>query len=151
MEIVARGGRRLVIVPDHDIRQRRAARIRHRVGKRDLATRLKNQAGREIGVDTGTVRSTAAATTDVGAKFILGRELIVRQEVFLRPGQTVRLSKGLSSEARAIAVVAAFREYQAARWRAVEAVPMRSVTNDESSLPIQIRVSARDIKFANAR
>ena len=50
---------------------------------------------------------------------VLGPELISREEFVLRPGETKPLTKPLSPDTKFIGVMAAFRELESARWRAV--------------------------------
>lgn len=49
----------------------------------------------------------------------LGAELVGRDELIFRPGDTKPITKTLSPDTRFIGVVAAFRELERARWRAV--------------------------------
>ncbi|MEY4561434.1 MAG: hypothetical protein RLZZ618_711 [Pseudomonadota bacterium] len=48
---------------------------------------------------------------------VLGPELISREEATLRPGDVKAINKQLSSDAKFIGVVGAFRELERARWR----------------------------------
>jgi type VI secretion system protein VasD len=50
---------------------------------------------------------------------VLGAELVGREEMVLRPGETKPLSKPLSPDTKFIGVMVAFRELERARWRAV--------------------------------
>ena len=50
---------------------------------------------------------------------VLAAELVSREEFVLRPGETKPLNKPLAPETRFIGVMAAFRELERARWRAV--------------------------------
>jgi type VI secretion system protein VasD len=50
---------------------------------------------------------------------VLGAELVSREEFVLRPGETKPLTKPLSPDTKFIGVMAAFRELERARWRAV--------------------------------
>lgn len=50
---------------------------------------------------------------------VLGAELVSREELVLRPGETKPLGKPLSPDTKFIGVMAAFRELERARWRAV--------------------------------
>ena len=50
---------------------------------------------------------------------VLAAELVSRDEFVLRPGETRPLHKALAPETRFIGVMAAFRELERARWRAV--------------------------------
>lgn len=50
---------------------------------------------------------------------VLAAELVSREEFVLRPGETRPINKPLSPDTRFIGVMAAFRELERARWRAV--------------------------------
>jgi type VI secretion system protein VasD len=50
---------------------------------------------------------------------VLAAELVSREEFTLRPGETKPLTKPLSPDTKFIGVMAAFRELERARWRAV--------------------------------
>lgn len=52
----------------------------------------------------------------------LGPELVSRDEMVLRPGEKKSMVKTLSPETKAIGVMAAYRDLERARWRAVVAV-----------------------------
>jgi type VI secretion system protein VasD len=52
----------------------------------------------------------------------LGAELVQREEVLLRPGETRKLDLTLPPDAKAIGVMAAFRDLDRARWREVRPV-----------------------------
>lgn len=49
----------------------------------------------------------------------LAAELVSREEFVLRPGESKPINKPLSPDTRFIGVMAAFRELERARWRAV--------------------------------
>jgi type VI secretion system protein VasD len=50
---------------------------------------------------------------------VLAAELVSREEFVLRPGESKPISKPLSPDTKFIGVMAAFRELERARWRAV--------------------------------
>ncbi len=52
----------------------------------------------------------------------LGAELVQREEMLLRPGESRKLNMTLPADARALAFMAAFRDLDRARWREVRAV-----------------------------
>jgi type VI secretion system protein VasD len=52
----------------------------------------------------------------------LGAELVQREEVLLRPGESRKLDFTLPADAKAIGVMAAFRDLDRARWREVRPV-----------------------------
>ncbi len=52
----------------------------------------------------------------------LGAELVQREEVLLRPGESKKLDLVLPADAKAIGVMAAFRDLDHAHWREVRAV-----------------------------
>lgn len=73
----------------------------------------------------------------------LGNDLISREELFLRPGQTIRLTKELTPDVRSIAVFAAFREFGGATWRALDTAPETS----GAPAPVRIEVGAREVRL----
>ncbi|RZI93292.1 MAG: type VI secretion system lipoprotein TssJ [Variovorax sp.] len=52
----------------------------------------------------------------------LGAEMVQREEMLLRPGDSKKLSMTLPADAKAIAVLAAYRDLERARWREVRAI-----------------------------
>jgi type VI secretion system protein VasD len=74
----------------------------------------------------------------------LGAELVQREEVLLRPGESRKLDLTLPADAKAIAVMAAFRDLDRARWREVRAVtPGQPQTLNVSFGARQIRIDAK--------
>lgn len=69
----------------------------------------------------------------------LGAELVQREEVLLRPGESRVVEMTLSPDARAIAVMAAFRDLDRARWREVRALDVGKPLN------ATVRLGARQI------
>lgn len=71
----------------------------------------------------------------------LGAELVQREEMLLRPGESKKIEMTLPPEAKAIAVMAAYRDIDRARWREVKAI--------EPGKPLVMTVSlgARQIKI----
>jgi len=64
----------------------------------------------------------------------LGAELLSREEFVLRPDDVKAVNKTLSSEAKYIGVVAAFRDLERARWRVAAPV----VANKTNTMKIKI-------------
>lgn len=50
---------------------------------------------------------------------VLGADMVSRDEFVLRPGESKSINKPLSPDTKFVAVMAAFRELERARWRAV--------------------------------
>jgi len=74
----------------------------------------------------------------------LGAELVQREEMLLRPGESRKLDLTLPADAKSIAVMAAFRDLDRARWR--EVVPV--TTGKPQTLTVnfgarQIRINAK--------
>lgn len=71
----------------------------------------------------------------------LGAEMILREEALLRPGERKQLTFTLPADAKAIGVMAAFRDLDRARWREVRAV--------EAGKPLTLTVNfgARQIRI----
>ncbi len=59
----------------------------------------------------------------------LGGELVQREEALLRPGDQKTLALKLGPEVKAIAVMAAFRDLERSRWRAVHMVEVGKATD----------------------
>ena len=53
---------------------------------------------------------------------VLGADIVVRDEFVLQPGEKKTVNKPLPADTKFIGVVAAFRELERARWRALVAV-----------------------------
>jgi type VI secretion system protein VasD len=71
----------------------------------------------------------------------LGQELVRREELLLRPGETKPLEMTLPPEVKVIAVFAAFRDIEHARWRAVRLIEPGRPAN------IKIQLSARQVSI----
>jgi len=52
----------------------------------------------------------------------LGGEMIQREELLLRPGETRKLEMTLPADGKALGVIAAYRDLERARWREVRVV-----------------------------
>jgi type VI secretion system protein VasD len=76
---------------------------------------------------------------------VLGADIVVRDEFVLRPGESKAINKALAADTKFIGVVAAFRELERARWRALVAVlPNKSnlVTISLDGIAVQTTVTA---------
>jgi len=74
----------------------------------------------------------------------LGAELVQREEMLLRPGESRKLDLTLPADAKAIGVMAAFRDLDRARWREVRAVePGKPQTLTVTFGARQIRIDAK--------
>lgn len=72
---------------------------------------------------------------------VLGADVISREELLMRPGDSKPLEMKLPPEAKALAVFAAYRDLDRARWRAVRAIEVGKAVN------LQIKVAARQISI----
>lgn len=75
----------------------------------------------------------------------LGAELVQREEMLLRPGDSKKLEMTLPADAKAIGVMAAFRDLDRARWREVRAV------EPGKPLALTVTLGARQIKIDAAK
>lgn len=76
---------------------------------------------------------------------VLGAELVSREEFVLRPGESKPIGKPLSPDTKFIGVMAAFRELERARWRAV--VPVAAGKKNEMTIDLDgIVVQAKRTK-----
>lgn len=72
---------------------------------------------------------------------ILGADVVQREELLLRPGDNKPLEMKLSPDAKSLAVFAAFRDLDRARWRAVRVIEVGKAAK------LQIKVAARQISI----
>ena len=75
----------------------------------------------------------------------LGAELVQREEMLLRPGESRKLEMTLPADAKAIGVMAAYRDLDRARWREVRAV------EPGKPLTLTITLGARQIRIEPAK
>ncbi|VTU31890.1 MULTISPECIES: type VI secretion system lipoprotein TssJ [unclassified Variovorax] len=74
----------------------------------------------------------------------LGAEMIQREEVLLRPGESKKIEMTLQPDAKAIGVMAAYRDLDHARWREVRALEVGKPLNLGLNFGArQIRVEAK--------
>jgi type VI secretion system protein VasD len=71
----------------------------------------------------------------------LGAELVQREEVLLRPGETKKIDFNLPPDAKSMGVMAAYRDLDRARWREVRPV----VTGKAQSLDVTLGARAMRI------
>lgn len=71
----------------------------------------------------------------------LGAELVQREEILLKPGDSKLLKMTLAADVKAIAVMGAYRDLERARWRAVRSV--------EPGKPLDLKVmfAAQEVRF----
>ncbi|RZI72787.1 MAG: type VI secretion system lipoprotein TssJ [Variovorax sp.] len=75
----------------------------------------------------------------------LGAELIQREEMLLRPGESKKLDMTMPADGKAIGVMAAYRDLDRARWREVRAVEVGK------PLALTISLGARQIRIDPAK
>ncbi len=71
----------------------------------------------------------------------LGADVVQREELLLRPGDNKPLELKLSPDAKSLAVFAAYRDLDRARWRAVRVIEVGK------AVKLQIKVAARQISI----
>ena len=71
----------------------------------------------------------------------LGAELVQREDMLLRPGESRKLSLTLAPEAKAIGVLAAYRDLEHARWRALQPLDVGK------PMDLTVRLEARQIRL----
>jgi len=69
----------------------------------------------------------------------LGADLVQREELLLIPGQSQALTWSLPLEAKTLAVLAAYRELERSRWRAVHALTVGKAQR------LEVRCEARSV------
>ncbi|MDM0054658.1 type VI secretion system lipoprotein TssJ [Variovorax fucosicus] len=75
----------------------------------------------------------------------LGAELVQREEMLLRPGESKKIEMTLPADAKAIGVMAAYRDLDRARWREVRAV------EPGKPLVLTVTLGARQIRIDAAK
>jgi len=73
---------------------------------------------------------------------ILGAAMLRRETLHLRPGETRELALALGSDARFVAVFAAYRELERSQWRSVLALPP-----DDVVPPARLAAQARQVQL----
>jgi type VI secretion system protein VasD len=69
---------------------------------------------------------------------VLGADIVVRDEFVLNPGESQALKRDLGADSKFIAVMAAFRDLERAKWRAV--VPL--VAGSDNALSVRLAASS---------
>ena len=77
---------------------------------------------------------------------VLGAAMLRRETLHLRPGETRELALALGSDARFVAVFAAYRELERSQWRSVLVLPP-----DEVVPPARLDAQARQVQLAWTR
>lgn len=77
---------------------------------------------------------------------ILGAAMLRRETLHLRPGETRELALALGSDARYVAVFAAYRELERSQWRSVLVLPP-----DEVVPPARLDAQARQVQLGWTR
>lgn len=83
----------------------------------------------------------------------LGADLVRREEVQVRPGDAVKLNHELKADTRAVGVVAAFRDLEKSRWRAVVLLPdapapVENPPAQPLGVPVTVKIGARDVQVS---
>lgn len=74
----------------------------------------------------------------------LGNDLLSREELQLRPGESRRLTRELKAEARALGVFAAYRDLEGAVWRALATLPEPPAptrTPPPGAIPVAVNIA----------
>jgi type VI secretion system protein VasD len=59
---------------------------------------------------------------------VLGGDLVARQEMLVKPGQTLQLERTLAAETQQLGLLAAYRDLDHAVWRTTLAIPPHQTT-----------------------
>ena len=70
----------------------------------------------------------------------IGEDLIAREELELRPGQSIEMRRNFGPAVRYIGVVVAFRDLEKARWRAFSQLPRKTWVRSHKRVGITIRL-----------
>ena len=76
---------------------------------------------------------------------ILGADLIGREELRMRPGDSVILSHPLKPETKFVAALAAFRDLEKAQWRSAVPVPVK-----KKQIDIAVTISSKAVSVTAA-
>ena len=80
----------------------------------------------------------------------LGPDLLAREEIQLRPGDTQRLSRDVAAGTRAVGVIVAYRDLERSNWRAVLLLPdpdvaLLRIPGRAVEVPLRVRLGARAV------
>jgi type VI secretion system VasD/TssJ family lipoprotein len=75
----------------------------------------------------------------------LGSNVLVRESLYLRPGEARELALELSGDARALAVFGAFREIERSQWRAILPLPVGTLAR------VRVDAQARQLQLGWAK
>ncbi|VTU22526.1 type VI secretion lipoprotein, family [Variovorax sp. RA8] len=75
----------------------------------------------------------------------LGANVLVRESLYLRPGEARELALELSGDARALAVFGAFREIERSQWRAILPLPVGTLAR------VRVDAQARQLQLGWAK
>ncbi|KWT65630.1 hypothetical protein APY03_7407 [Variovorax sp. WDL1] len=75
----------------------------------------------------------------------LGSNVLVRESLYLRPGEARELALELSGDARALAVFGAFREIERSQWRAILPLPVGTLER------VRVDAQARQLQLGWAK
>ncbi len=78
---------------------------------------------------------------------VLKDDLVKRDDLLLAPGQSKTLTLSPPDRAKAIGVLAAYRDYESVAWRAVVAIP----ANQTSSLAVMVGKAGVTLKITPAK
>lgn len=93
-----------------------------------------------------------ADTTFVNADFMslyqgdsatLAADIVYREEFMLQPGETRKLDRQLDDKARFVAVVAAYRDIEKARWRAI--APLAAGSSQQARVTVDALTVSVDV------
>ncbi len=100
---------------------------------------------------SGAFQSTDFFTLFERDQAILGADLIAKEEIQLRPGESRRIVRELPSGARILGVIGAYRELEKSNWRASYSLPEPAIVTNQASakavtVPVRISLGAREIR-----
>jgi type VI secretion system VasD/TssJ family lipoprotein len=80
----------------------------------------------------------------------LGADLLAREEIQLRPGRAVSISREFPADARFLGVVVAFRDIERSGWRALSSLPvppppMEKPPDQPIKVPVRVAIDGGEI------
>ncbi len=85
---------------------------------------------------------------------VLGADLVAKEEIQMRPGETRRIVRDLKPDTKTVGVLGAFRELERANWRAQLALPeppppVERPPATALSVTLRVTLGAREVRLGS--